>query len=175
MILVIGGSGSGKSEYAEKLITEAAEKRGLQLYYLATMQVYDQEDKRKVEKHRRMRDGKGFTTIEQQRDIRCILDKTVNAAVLLECISNLAANEMFKENKNAAPEEAIEKILYDISELNKKCAALVIVSDDIFEDGIIYDEQTTAYINALGEINKGIAKEADKVFEVVAGIPVELK
>ena len=51
--LVIGGSGSGKSAYAEQMAVKAAGKGSL--YYVATMQVYDEEGKKKVERHQKMR------------------------------------------------------------------------------------------------------------------------
>ena len=67
MILVVGGAGSGKSEYAENLIGSLAE--GGRKYYIATMKCSDDESLRRVEKHRLMRKGKGFITIEQPVDI----------------------------------------------------------------------------------------------------------
>ena len=61
LILVSGGSASGKSEFAEGLVTASGlETRA----YLATMQVWDAESERRVERHRRMRAGKGFVTVE---------------------------------------------------------------------------------------------------------------
>ena len=62
--LVLGGSGSGKSAYAEHLLDGKTNK-----YYIATMQVYDAEGGKKVARHRRLRAGKGFVTMEQPRDI----------------------------------------------------------------------------------------------------------
>ena len=62
--LVLGGSGSGKSAYAEHLLDGKTNK-----YYIATMQVYDAEGEKKVARHRRFRAGKGFVTMEQPRDI----------------------------------------------------------------------------------------------------------
>ena len=54
--LIIGGSGSGKSAYAENYVLEQA--KNLPKYYIATMQIYDAEGERKVERHRRLRAGK---------------------------------------------------------------------------------------------------------------------
>ena len=59
--VVTGGSGSGKSEYAEKLIAESALHRRI---YVATMMVWDDEGRKRVRRHREMRSGKGFITIE---------------------------------------------------------------------------------------------------------------
>ncbi len=65
--LVLGGSGSGKSAYAEHLLDGKTNK-----YYIATMQVYDAEGEKKVARHRKLRAGKGFVTIEQPRDLEKI-------------------------------------------------------------------------------------------------------
>ena len=56
-VLVIGGSGSGKSSFAEDVLEKFPESRK---YYIATMQIYDEEGKKKVERHRRIRKEKGF-------------------------------------------------------------------------------------------------------------------
>ena len=63
--LVIGGSGSGKSAYAEQMAVKAAGNGSL--YYVATMQVYDEEGKKKVERHQKMRAGKGREDLKRQQ------------------------------------------------------------------------------------------------------------
>jgi adenosylcobinamide kinase/adenosylcobinamide-phosphate guanylyltransferase len=52
---------------------------------------------------------------------------------------------------------------------------MVIVSNNVFEDGQIYDEATMEYIKAMGEINTKLALMSDKVVEVVVGIPIIIK
>ncbi len=64
--LVTGGSGSGKSEYAEGLILDSSCSRR---FYVATMIAYGKEGRDKVERHRMLRQGKGFITIEKPRDV----------------------------------------------------------------------------------------------------------
>ena len=155
--LVLGGSGSGKSAYAEHLLDGKTNK-----YYIATMQVYDAEAEKKVARHRRLRAGKGFVTIEQPRDIG-------------ECMSNLVANEMFSGADIVSEDVVVGHILQGIKNLSTKVDELVIVSNNVFEDGISYDATTQAYIRALGRINTGVAALADTVTEVVVGIPVPVK
>lgn len=170
--LVIGGSGSGKSAYAEGLLDDF---NGVK-YYLATMQVYDPEGQQKVEKHRKNREGKNFRTIEQPRDV----DKALNVilpgnALLLECMSNLAANEMFVQESQRSAEEVSRKVLTEVKALIAGLEECVIVSNNVFEDGIEYDASTMEYLKALGLINQGLAELADQVVEVVVGIPVMVK
>ncbi|MED9903847.1 MAG: bifunctional adenosylcobinamide kinase/adenosylcobinamide-phosphate guanylyltransferase [Lachnospiraceae bacterium] len=172
--LVIGGSGSGKSAYAETLMCENSDVKNK--YYLATMQIYDEDGKRKVERHKKLRQGKGFLTIEQPRDIeRAVPQMETGAnAALLECMSNLAANEMFRE-KILPAGQVVKKILTGMSELQKEVKHLIIVTNNVFEDGIIYDDGTMEYLKALAEINRELAKKADKIVEVVVGLPIVIK
>ena len=175
MTLIIGGSGSGKSAYAEDYMVSISEDR--KKYYIATMQIYDEEGKRKVERHRMLRGGKGFSTIEQPLDIGNAAEKLEDGdkTALLECISNLTANEMFLEEVPGTEEVITEKIVGGIAVLNRELTHLVIVSNDVFEDGNVYDKTTMAYIRAMGRINQKLAEMADEVVEVVVGIPIVIK
>lgn len=67
------------------------------------------------------------------------------------------------------------EILEGISEIEKQAKELVIVTNEIFSDGIDYDEETKRYQSYLGKINQELAKRAKTVTEVVYGIPVERK
>ena len=97
MVLVIGGSGSGKSDFAEGEACLLGGEHGGQKYYVAAMRVFDEEGRQKVGRHQRMRAGKGFVTVEQFTDVGRAAEGMGEepAAVLLECMSNLVANEMF--------------------------------------------------------------------------------
>ena len=190
--LVTGGSGSGKSAYAESLLYSCEGIR----YYIATMQIYDAEGEKKVERHRKLRAGKGFLTIEspinvgkiqfacageaeqaqyRQEAERKVQGSSEKKSALLECMSNLTANEMFTKDGMKSEEEVVEKIVSEIQTLSQKLDNLVIVTNNVFEDGVIYDAGTMEYLKALGRINAALARLADRVAEVVVGIPVELK
>lgn len=175
MTLIIGGSGSGKSAYAEDYMVSISEDR--KKYYIATMQIFDEEGKRKVERHRMLRGGKGFSTIEQPIDIGKAAEKMEDGerTALLECISNLTANEMFLGEIPGTEEVITEKIVGGIAVLNRELTHLVIVSNNVFEDGNVYDKTTMAYIRAMGRINQKLAEMADEVVEVVVGIPIVIK
>ena len=188
--LVTGGSGSGKSAYAESLLSgfEHIDNR----YYIATMQVYGDEGKKRVERHRRLRAGKGFLTVEQTVQIGEAIEKfwieesdervkekidmqytALNtAAAIVECVSNLTANEMFDEKGQRSEQEVVDSVVLGLKQLAKSVQELVIVTNNVFDDGISYDESTMSYIRALARINIELAKWADEVTEVIAGIPV---
>lgn len=177
MILVIGGSGSGKSSYAEHLACTLAETDNTAKYYIATMQVFDNEGMRKVERHRTLRDGKGFLTIEQPDQIENAIYKMTpgKRTALLECISNLAANEMFAQAEPKTEQKAAENIIRGMERFKKETTHLIIVSNNVFEDGNIYAPDTMKYINVMGKINQALADLADRVVETVVGIPLYIK
>lgn len=167
MTLITGGSKCGKSSYAEKIFRHIHSRK----LYIATMIPYGNEAHIAIERHRNMRRGKGFETIEKYTDIHEIL-LTDNSAVLLECMGNLCANEMFCGDKVVDP---TEKIIRSVRHLSSIAKEMVIVTNQVGDDGIDYAEETTEYIRILGEINRRIAGFSDNVIECVYGIPVVLK
>lgn len=167
--LIIGGSGSGKSEFAENMALNLSKQN---LIYLATMIPYGREGIERVERHRKMRRNKGFKTIEKYTDLKKLTLKQ-ESTVLLECMSNLLANEMFEND--GAGDKAVEEIKIGIDSLIDCTRNTVIVSNDIFGDGMNYDERTREYINNLGLINRYISLKADMIHEIVCGIPIAIK
>ena len=139
LVVVTGGSGSGKSAFAEETILSLGEARRI---YIATMQAFDEESHRRIRRHRHMRAGKGFETIERYTELNELLIPK-DCVVLLECMSNLVANEMFRED-GFHPEVA-EKITEGVKNLLSQAKHVVIVTNEIFSDGILYEEESEQY------------------------------
>lgn len=216
-IVVSGGSGSGKSAFAEKTVMRLNKNTRV---YLATMMCRDEESIRRIRRHRAMRRGKGFLTIERPLDLPGLslpeeLSKTSGQAapdirgdepadpglpgssdfrgsascppdgsgvcVLLECMSNLCANEMFEPEGSAgfrsdhAAARAADLICHGVEHLLTQCEDLVVVSNEVFSDGISYGDGSLSFIRAMAEINRRMAVRADEVYRCVYGIPVRLK
>ena len=165
--LICGGSKCGKSALAEKILDGVCEQK----YYIATMQPYGEEAFCAIERHRRIRNEKNFETIEKYRDLEEI-SLPNGCAILLECLGNLLANEMFCEytSKNIA-----DKIISGLIHLKNFSSELVIVSSIVDCDGIEYSPETTKYCQILAEINSRAAEFSDNVIECVYGIPITLK
>lgn len=165
MLLVIGGSGSGKSKWAERVIASlpAAQKR----FYIATMQVWDEESRRRVARHREQRAQLGFETVECPTDLAA-LRLPSGCAALLEDLPNLLANEMFGGGDP-------ERILPALQALSARCGTLILVTGNVFADGVAYDPSTQTYIRRLAALNSAAARLADTVVEVVYSLPLALK
>ncbi len=167
MTVVIGGSKCGKSGYAEKILDSFTGKK----LYIATMIPYGDEAHAAIERHREMRINKGFETVEKYTDIdKIYLPK--NYVALLECMGNLCANEMFKDEKITDP---TEKIMSGIEQLKAQAQHLVIVTNNVVCDGIDYERETMDYIRVMGDINRRMSEIADNVIECVYGIPLAVK
>lgn len=167
--LITGGSGSGKSAYAEQKVVEFGE---LERIYIATMYPFDEESHKRIARHRAMRAEKKFSTIECYTGLKHI-KVPKNSCVLLECLSNLTANEMFQEN--GAKDKVVEEILEGVKNLDRQAKQVVVVTNEIFSDGIEYDEETKQYQQYLGEINRKLSVLAQEVTEVVYGIALQYK
>ncbi|GFI62579.1 bifunctional adenosylcobalamin biosynthesis protein CobU [Clostridiales bacterium] len=168
-ILVIGGSGSGKSEFAEDCAICLAKEGPI---YIAAMIPYGDEGKKRVLRHRDQREGKGFITKERYFDMKNIKVDSGDT-VILECISNLLANEMFEPE--GANNNSVSEIKHGIEYIKGTADNFVVVTNDVFCDGIGYSKETNDYIKNLGKINRFMAAAADEVYEVVCGIPILIK
>ena len=167
LILVTGGAACGKSSFAEELLMKMQGRH----YYVATMHNDNSDEtKEKIRRHRSLRSDKGFITIEKEHDISEI-EIEQGSAVLVECMSNLLANEMFIFDRI----DCAEHICSQIEKLNRKCHNLIIITNEVSSDGILYDDLTEQYIENMGKINTYLSDVADKVIEVVYSIPVVIK
>ena len=91
---VIGAAASGKSAYAESLCLGHDGPR----VYLATMEPFGEEGARRIARHRALREGKGFSTLERTRDVGAAVPGLPRGCtLLLEDVGNLVANELFVE------------------------------------------------------------------------------
>ena len=164
IVLITGGSGCGKSTWAEKLVASLPNEKRV---YIATMQVYDEESVKRVARHRAQRADKGFATIECEKDLASVQLED-GSIVLLEDLVNLMANEMFDGGD-------LTRIVPALKKLAAKCRHLVMVTNEVFSDGIEYAPSTQEYLRQLAAINCEAAAMADTVVEVVYSIPICVK
>ena len=169
LILLTGGSACGKSSYGETLAVQGPKP----LYYVAAMEPYDEECLQKIARHRALRANKGFETIERYTGVDALKLPQAGGTVLLECLCNLTANEMYIQPD--APVDPVPKVVAGVENLMGQTDILIVITNDVGSDDEAYSEETRAYIRALGEINARVAAMADRVYELVAGIPICLK
>ena len=169
-IFISGGCKNGKSYYAQHYTICNAHRLGkaqqpCPLYYIATMRPIDTEDDKRIARHRREREGWGFTTIEQPVDIEKITDTCdASGSFLLDSLTALLMNEMFLQG-NRVNEYAAEKIIAGLVHITSTINNIVVVSDYIYSDAILYNPLTEKYRESLAKIDRTAAENCDIVLE----------
>ena len=170
MIFVLGTPDSGKSARAEALVTRP-DPAG-PLYYVATMEPYGEEGRRRVAKHRAMREGKGFRTIECPRSLQQICPQIAAepGRVLLECVTNLVGNEIYApEHAGWQDAQIVACVVQQVKALNSAARQLVAVSNEFAPDEGTYDAETLRYIRLVHQVNEELIKLAGEVHDVTGG------
>lgn len=164
-IFISGGCKNGKSWLAQRY----ARDQGPLMYYIATMRPSDDEDRERIQRHQKDRDGWGFLTVERQSDILSVLSECdCSGSFLLDSTTALLANEMFCPD-GVINRDAHIKTGKELAELLANIRNIVIVSDFIYSDAHIYDELTESYRKGLAYIDRVLVKACDIVLEVTAG------
>lgn len=165
MSLVLGGAASGKTAFAETLVSGTGRPR----VYLATAQAHDAEMREKVARHRQLR-GEGWRTIEEPVDIgRTLAAISGESAVLLDCATMWLSNVMLAEMDLAEAEAGL------MAGLALCPAPVVIVSNEVGLSVVPENALARRFREAQGRLNQKLAAKAGLVVNVVAGLPQVLK
>jgi len=179
--LVLGGTRSGKSSFAEKMAGQLAENIG----YIATGQALDAEMEERIALHKSNRPI-NWETYEEPLDVANILEKNKNRhkVFLLDCLTLLISNILLKDQNideinsqvlNVKEKVIVEKIKKIISITKKENLNLIIVSNEVGLGLVPSSSLSRGYRDIVGRANQLLATEADQVILVWAGIPLQLK
>ena len=180
MIVVYGGTASGKSEVAENIATELSRKSGEKLFYLATMESQSEAAQVRIKHHKELRKDKGFHTIEEMFNPVGRAREVENGIVLVECVSNLVANILFEKYgdtipKNASLEQDAKDIFDSVARLASYVNELIVVTNNVFNNGKNPYEWSDRYMYVLALVNRHLADRSDTFIEVTYGIGNLLK
>ena len=164
LTLVLGGARSGKSRYAETIITALPPP----WIYAATGQALDAEMTARIGAHRARR-GAGWTTVETPRDLAATLTAHGRTPVLVDCLTLWLSNLMMADASIDAEFDRLEQAL------DKATAPVVLVANEV-GSGIVPDNALARRFRDLqGVLNQRIAAQADQVVLLVAGLPLFVK
>jgi len=163
--LVLGGARSGKSRYAESLITAQAPP----WVYVATAQAGDDEMTERIAAHRARRDA-GWQTVEAPHDLAGVIESASGQArLLVDCVTLWLSNRMLVEADLDGEIERLEDALA------RRTGVTVLVSNEVGY-GIVPDNALARRFRDLqGRLNQRLAARADRVVLVVAGLPLVVK
>lgn len=184
---VLGGARSGKSRYAEQQTLLQADKNK-QAVYIATATTTDNEMKARIAKHKSDRDG-NWQLIECPLQLTaCIENASSDKTYLLDCLTlwlnnqlYLAETEQQTQGLNSSHIEQrlkseIDLLITVLSEsFSDNDHHIVIVSNEVGLGVIPMGETTRLFVDHCGWLNQAVAKIAQRVTLVTAGIPLTLK
>ena len=159
--LVLGGARSGKSRFAEGLLSGERERT-----YLATGRAWDDEMRERIARHRADR-GEGWRTVEEPIDLVGAL-RAASGAVLVDCLTLWVTNLMMAD---ADPDAAADELVAALSDVS----TVVFVSNEVGLGIVPGDAMSRAFRDHAGRLHQSLAAACDAVFFVAAGLPLKLK
>ena len=170
--LVLGGARSGKSFYAEKL----AQNSGLNVSYIATAQIYDDEFKSRVQHHKERR-PKEWTLVEEAHYLANMLNKIAapNECLIVDCLTLWLAQWICQDcnpPKDSSWQAERAALLTSLTTLQGK---IILVSNEVGMGIVPLGEINRQFQDEQGRLNQAVAEIADEVIFVSAGLPLVLK
>ena len=172
LTLVLGGARSGKSRYAQSLCGERP------VVYIATAEAgNDPEMQDRVAKHRLSRPS-AWTTVEAPLDIASAASQTLpeHGIVLIDCVTIWVSNLMWANRME--PDDEVERraaeALELLSDLGRR-RDLIVVSNEVGHGIVPNDPVGRKFRDLQGFVNQRLARGADRVVLLVAGLPLTLK
>ncbi|MBR9971575.1 bifunctional adenosylcobinamide kinase/adenosylcobinamide-phosphate guanylyltransferase [Magnetospirillum sulfuroxidans] len=162
--LIIGGARSGKSVYAETLLTAGA------ALYLATGQAFDDEMAARIRLHMDRR-GPTWSTIEEPLELPQALDRHLDPArpILVDCLTLWISNLMHAGRDVGCETEALAEVLATAR------GTVVLVSNEVGLGLVPETRLGRDFRDHQGRVNQRIAQICHRVVFVAAGLPLVLK
>jgi adenosylcobinamide kinase/adenosylcobinamide-phosphate guanylyltransferase len=178
LVLILGGARSGKSSYAQS----QADETGKPVTFIATAQALDEEMSTRIRKHRAERPA-AWETLEVPFDIASHVGQIKSDVVVLDCITLLVSNLVMQCAKDDLVDETafMQAVQKEIEDLIKKIRApgrnqdWFVISNEVGLGLVPPYQMGRVYRDGLGWANQQLAREADKVIFMVAGISTVIK
>ncbi len=165
LLLITGGARAGKSRFAQAQAWALGQER---VSFIATAEPLDGEMRQRIAKHRAERPP-AWETLEAPLEVPQALERARHGVVLLDCLTLWVSNLMLA---GLEVEPALEHLLAVRAQTGK---TLLVVTNEVGL-GIVPDNPLARrYRDLLGAANARVAQEAQRVYLLVAGIPLQIK
>lgn len=163
--VVIGGAASGKSAFAENLVSCTKKPR----IYWATSQIFDDEMAEKIRRHLDQR-GPDWDTVEEPKAPETALQRATAAdIVLMDCATMWLTNHLLSDADLAAETQRL------LAAFDACPAEIVVVTNETGLGIVPENALARRFREAQGRLNIALAARAERVVQVVAGLPNVLK
>lgn len=167
IILITGGSRSGKSSYAEQLALSLSDSP----VYLATARIWDEEFRERVRRHQERR-GPQWTNLEEEKYLSRHVD-LAGRVVVVDCLTLWCTNFFFDSQSDVDASLAALKAEFD--RFTGQDATFLFVTNEIGMGGTSDNVLQRRFTDLQGWMNQYVASQADEVLLMVSGIPVKIK
>jgi len=166
--LILGGIRSGKSQLAEQHAADSA----LQVVYIATAQVHDEEMQHRVANHQARRPD-SWSVIEAGHNLADILQReaSVQRCLLVDCLTLWLTQLLCDEDEMVLPREC-EALLKVLPQLP---GHIILVSVETNMGITPMGELSRRYCDEAGRLHQQVAAVCERVILSVAGLPLIVK
>ncbi|QEN03913.1 bifunctional adenosylcobinamide kinase/adenosylcobinamide-phosphate guanylyltransferase [Thiospirochaeta perfilievii] len=176
--LVLGGTKTGKTSFAEKRAHTISKELSLPVYYLATALLIDHEMEDRINRHRESR-SRDWITVEEPHNPSAELERLDNCVVILDCLTLLMTNIIFRLGEECPKEEAKKAVFKEldniISSVINKDISLIIISNQV-ENGLVSEHKwARMFQDIAGMSHQKLAEACENVYMLNAGLPLKLK
>lgn len=182
MELILGGTFSGKSDFACERARVAAEREPGGVLVIATALDGDPDVRRRIAAHRLRRPREWRTVEEPHRVAAAIRDglrlPAPPAAVLVECLTTLVTNLLLRDgavDRAAASKRVAVEMEAIVRAAESRSTAVLIVSNEVGQGLFPTTSDGRLFQELAGLANQRIAAAADTVWTVTAGIATRIK
>lgn len=166
LTLITGGQRSGKSSYAQSLALSLSPHP----LYLATSRVWDEEHRRRIERHKAERE-KNWINVEEEKELS--KHDFTGKVVLVDCITLWATNFFFDLQSDV--ETSLSALKSEFDKLIIQDAQFIFVTNEIGMGEMSQNDLQRKFADLQGWLNQYIAAKADNVYLMVSGIAVKIK
>jgi adenosylcobinamide kinase/adenosylcobinamide-phosphate guanylyltransferase len=169
LTLITGGARSGKSSFAQRL----AEQQPDEVLFVATAEARDADMRARIARHQAERPPH-WRTLEAPLHVAHALAHTPAAPlVLLDCVTLWVTNMLLREDASWPQAEAELAAL--LAWYRAQPVRLLVVTNEVGLGIVPADQLSRTFRDWLGLFNQRLAAEADTVYLMVSGLPVDVK
>ena len=183
LIFVLGGARSGKSTFAEQLARNSSEGSGERVLYVATAEALDDEMRRRIDIHRRLRPA-GWDTLEEPLALVTALGSRLCGSdggweygtCLLDCLTLWISNQLLAREGDPDAEHEILTAASELLEVYEQSSGTwIVVSNEVGLSVVPASPLGRTFRDIQGRVNQMFAARADRAYLLVAGLAMDLK
>lgn len=169
--LILGGTRSGKSAYAEKIAKALSQQKNTPLIYIATATAVDDEMQQRIQRRQQGRQTKDWLLLEESLDLANSVDGlTQQSVVLIDCLTVWLNNCLYQSDDTWHQQKQAF-----ISQIQQCQHDILLVSNEVGQGIVPMGKASRRFVDEIGWLHQTLAQHCDRVTLLIAGLPQTLK